>query len=58
MSMVTVTVMATTTIAMINHCLFYDCNGTIAAIIYFSFLCNKNEPEKLWVTKGMEGRGE
>jgi hypothetical protein len=37
MSMVMVTVMATTTIAMIDRHLFYDSNGTIAAITYFSF---------------------
>jgi hypothetical protein len=37
MSMVTVTAMATTTIAMINPCLFYQSNGTMAVIIYFLF---------------------
>jgi hypothetical protein len=36
MSMVTVTAMATTMIAMINPHLFYDSNGTMVAIIYFS----------------------
>ncbi len=35
--MVTVTVMAITKIAIINPCLFYDSNGTMAAIISFSF---------------------
>jgi hypothetical protein len=37
MSMVTVMAMAMTMTAMIDHCLFYDSNGTIAAIIYISF---------------------
>ncbi len=37
MSMVMVTAMAMTTIAVIDCCLFYDSNGTIAAIICFSF---------------------
>ncbi len=37
MSMVTVAVMAMTMIAMINLCSFYQSNGTMAVIIYFSF---------------------
>jgi hypothetical protein len=37
MSMVMATAMATTMIAMIDCHSFYDSNGTIAAIIYFSF---------------------
>ncbi len=37
MSMVTVTAMATTAIAMIDHCSFYTSNGTIATILYYSF---------------------
>jgi hypothetical protein len=37
MSMVTMMAMAMTTIAMMNPCLLYDSNETIAAIIYFSF---------------------
>ncbi len=37
MSMVAVMAMATTTTVMIDHRLFYDSNGTIVAIIYFSF---------------------
>jgi hypothetical protein len=36
MSMVTVTAMAMTTIAMIDCHLFYDSDGTIAAMMYFS----------------------
>ncbi len=37
MSMVMVTAMATTTIAMIDCHSLYDSDGTIAAITYFSF---------------------
>ncbi len=37
MSMMTVTAMATTKIAMIDCRLFYDSDRTIAGIIYFSF---------------------
>ncbi len=37
MAMVTGTAMATTTTAMIDHCSFHDSDGTIVAIIYFSF---------------------
>jgi hypothetical protein len=33
----TVMAMATTMIAMINPCSFYQSNGTVAVIIYFSF---------------------
>ena len=36
-SMVTVKMMATTTIAMIDCCSFYDSNGTMAVIIYIFF---------------------
>ncbi len=54
--MVTVTVMATTTIAMINHCLSYDSNGTIAAIMYiFLFIFDENVQENLWATKRIGG---
>ncbi len=37
MSMVMVTAMATTTIVMINPHLFYDSDGIMAVMIYFSF---------------------
>jgi hypothetical protein len=57
MSMVTVTAMATTRIAMIDCHSFYDSNGTIAAIIFFifPFIFNENSPEDLWATKGIGG---
>jgi hypothetical protein len=37
MSIVMVTAMAMAMIAMIDHHLFCDSDGTIAAIVYFSF---------------------
>ncbi len=37
LSMATVMAMSTTMTTMIDHRLFYDSDGTIAAIIYFSF---------------------
>ncbi len=55
MSMVKVTAMATATIAMIDCCLFYDSDGTIAAIIFFLFIFDENAPENLWATKGIGG---
>jgi hypothetical protein len=49
MSMVTVIAIAMTTIVMINPHLFYQDNGTMAAI---------NAPENLWATKGIVGERE
>jgi hypothetical protein len=54
--MVTVTATATTIIAIIVCCLFYDSNRIIVAI--FLFIFNENVLENLWVAKGIgEERG-
>jgi hypothetical protein len=45
-------------IAMINPCLFYQSNGTMAVIIYFSFIFDENTPENLWATKRIVGERE
>ncbi len=58
MSMVTVMVMATTTIVMINPCSFYERDGTMAAIICFHFTFDENVQENLWATKEIVGERE
>jgi hypothetical protein len=55
MSMVMVTAMATSMIAMINPCLFCQSNGTMAAVINFCFIFDKNTLENLCATKVIVG---
>ncbi len=55
MMIVSLTANATATTMAIDHCLFYDSNKTIVAIIYFPFFSWWKWWENLWMMKEMDG---